>query len=58
MVDGDPGDLGAHVTQEQAKDIDQDHVIIQQPKMEGYPVQGHHQCHKIVSKEKLEDHCF
>ena len=49
MVDGDPGDLGVHVIQEQAKNIDQDHVIIQQPKMEDLPVQGHHQHMQIVS---------
>ena len=49
MVTGDCGDLGAHVTQEQAKDQDQDHAIIQQPKMEVLHVQGHHQCLKIVS---------
>ena len=49
MVDGDPGDLGVHVTQEQAKNSDQDHAIIQQPKMEVLPVQGHHQNMEIVS---------
>ena len=49
MVDGDPGDLGAHVTQEQAKDPDLDHAIIQQLKMEVLPVQGYHQSMKIVS---------
>ena len=30
MVDGDPGDLGDHATQEQAENIDQDLAIIQQ----------------------------
>ena len=48
-VSGDPGVLGAHVTQERAKDSDQDLAIIQQPKMEVLPVQGHHQSMKIVS---------
>ena len=41
MVTGDPGDLGAHVTQQQAKDTDRDLAIIQHPKMEVLPVQGH-----------------
>ena len=50
---GVPGDLGAHVTQEQAKDTDQDLAIIQQPKMEVLPVQGHHQKMKIVSYVSL-----
>ena len=39
MVNGDPGDLGAHVIQEQSKDTDQDHAIIQHPKMEVLPAQ-------------------
>ena len=42
MVDGDPGVLGAHVTQKQAKDTDQDIAIIQHPKMEVLTVQGNH----------------
>ena len=49
MVDGDPGAHGAHVTQEQAQDPDQDLAIIQQLKMEARLVQGHHQYLKIVS---------
>ena len=49
MVTGDPGDLGAHVTQEQANDTDQDLAMILRPKMEVLPVQGHHQYMKIVS---------
>ena len=49
MVDGDPGDPGAHVTQEQAKDTDQDPAMIQRLKMEVPPVQGHQQHLKIVS---------
>jgi len=48
MVDGDPGDLGVRVTQEQAKDTDQGLAIIQQPKMEVPPVQDHHQYIKIA----------
>ena len=49
MVTGDPGVLGDHVIQQQAENTDQDLAIIQQPKMEVPPVQGHHQSMKIVS---------
>ena len=49
MVTGDPGGLGAHVTQAQAENTDQDLAIIQQPKMEVPPAQGHHQSMKTVS---------
>ena len=49
MVTGDPGDLGAHVTQEMAENTDQDHAMIQHLKMEVLPVQGHHRIMKIVS---------
>ncbi len=49
MVIGDPGVLGAHVTQAQGKDTDPDLAIIQQPKMEVHPVQGHHQSMISVS---------
>ena len=49
MVIGDPGVLGAHVTQAQAKDTDRGLAIIQRPKMEVLPVQGHHQRTRIVS---------
>ena len=49
MVTGDPGVLGAHVTQRQAENIDQDLAIIQQLKTEVPPAQGHHQTMKIVS---------
>ena len=40
MVPGDPGDLGVHVIQEQAKDANQGPAIIQQPKMEVLLAQG------------------
>ena len=48
MVIGEYGDHGAHVTQEQAENIDHDLAIIQQPKMEVLHVQGHHQHMQIV----------
>ena len=51
MVTGEPGVHGAHVTQAQAKNTDTDLAIIQQQKMEVPPVQGHHQCMKIVSSK-------
>ena len=51
MVTGEPGVLGAHVTQAQEKNTDPDLAIIQQQKMEVPPVQGHHQCMKIVSSK-------
>ena len=40
-MNGDPGALGAHVTQQQAKYQDQDLATIQQPKIEVLPAQDH-----------------
>ena len=41
MVTGDPGALGAHVTQTHAQKKDQDFAIIQQQKMEVLLVEDH-----------------